>query len=116
MSRQSILLEALRALCVLALLFLNFAHQPMPAYAAPGDALSLAQSLDFCGDPTAGDPTVHAPCHACRLGAAADLPPAPQAPARPCAVTEVAYGALPVLAAPATVHGPQSARGPPALV
>jgi hypothetical protein len=116
MSRQSILLEALRALCVLALLFLNFAHQPMPAYAVPGDAFSLAQSLDFCGDPTAGDPAAHAPCHACRLGGIADLPPAPDVPLRPCTVTDVAYGALPVLALPATTRGPQSARGPPALV
>jgi hypothetical protein len=110
-----VMLEVVRALCVLALLFLNFAHQPAPAAAAPGDVLTLAATQSFCGDPADEGKTAHAPCHACRIGAGADLPTPPQHPIPLCAIAEFAYGALPVLALPDRVVGPQSARGPPRL-
>lgn len=78
------LAELLRALSVLALLFLNFAHQP--AFAAPSaaDVLSVAASQSFCGTPISHDE--HAPCHACRIGGGADLPPPAALPAAPLPV------------------------------
>jgi len=86
--------EAVRALLVIALLCLSFGHRPAAAAALPGDAsayLINAAGLDaglpvFCGD--APDHGEHAPCHACRLFAGLNLPPAPPVlawlrPARP---------------------------------
>jgi hypothetical protein len=118
MSRQSIAMELVRALCVLVVVFLNFAHQaPVLAKPLPTDLLAAASSLSFCGDGEAvPDERGHAPCHACRLGAAADLPPIPAPLPMPVAVEAVAWGALPVLQLPEHPPGPQSARGPPALV
>lgn len=118
MARRSIAMDLMRALCVLAVVFLNFAHQaPVLAKAAPTEVLAMAALLSFCGDgATLPDDKGHAPCHACRLGAAADLPPAPAPLPTPCAVVAVAWGALPVLQQPEDRPGPQSARGPPTLV
>lgn len=109
-------MEVVRALCVLALLFLNFAHQPPVAAPIVGDILTLAATSSYCGDPAEDGKSSHAPCHACRIGAGADLPtPAPLPPAL-CELAELHYGALPVLALPDRPVGPQSARGPPRLV
>jgi hypothetical protein len=68
------LAEVLRALCVLALVFLNFAHQPAMAAPTAEDVLTVAANQSFCGAPVADDEG-HAPCHACRIGSGADLPP-----------------------------------------
>jgi len=104
-----------RALVVLALVFLSFAHLP-PAVASPADAaFTVAVTDSFCGDKSdSGLP--HAPCHACRLGAGADVPPPSDMPVMLRTVADVHYGALPVLHLPAEPLGTASARGPPALV
>lgn len=67
--------EALLALIVLALLFLNFGHQPVQA----ASAWQVLGSDSFCGDPLSPSPADHAPCHACRIGSGADVPPVPGA-------------------------------------
>lgn len=106
--------EVLRALCVLALLFLNFAHQPVFAAQSSHDVLSLAASQSFCGTPLADDEG-HAPCHACRIGGGADLPPACDLPERPLPV------AIRLTGAPAplqiALHAPLTAgaRAPPTV-
>ncbi|RYE82363.1 MAG: hypothetical protein EOP19_16375 [Hyphomicrobiales bacterium] len=76
--------EVLQALLVLALVFLNFAHQPAIA-ASAHDVLTVVASQSFCGSPMAGD-DAHAPCHACRVGAGADLPPITALPFPPLPV------------------------------
>jgi hypothetical protein len=100
------------AFVVLALVFLSFAHTPVSA-AAPHDVLTAAVDQSWCGDAPDSDGKAHAPCHACRLGAAADQPPPCDfaLPAR--LVATVAYGALPVLHLPAKPLTQYAARGPP---
>jgi hypothetical protein len=107
-----ILREALLALLVVALVFLNFGHV---AVQASGELHYTAES--WCGAPAAPDSPAHAPCHACRIGQGADLPP-------PCGVAEpVLFATTPVVyaapaldpPAPQTIR-PALARGPPALV
>lgn len=73
--------EVARALVVLALVFLSFAHTGM---AAPSTEVVMAQAaMSLCGDVTEmahhddDGAATHAPCHACRIGNAADLPPPP---------------------------------------
>jgi hypothetical protein len=105
--------ETLLAALVLALVFLNFGH------VAPslGNTLAYGDGSSFCGDPlTPGDPH-HAPCHACRIGAGADLPPQPGC-IEPVSFAELAAGGpvpafLPVLSLPTSVAQP---RGPPELI
>lgn len=63
--------EALLALLVLALVFLNFGHVAPSA----GAAYQPASALSFCGDPLLPGDSGHAPCHVCRIGAGAGLPP-----------------------------------------
>jgi hypothetical protein len=110
---RTIGIELLRACVVLALVFLSFAHAPISASAGAGDVLTAAIDMTWCGDAPATDGTAHAPCHACRLGAGADLPPACAVPLPLRAVAEVRYGALPVLSLPALPTGLFYARGPP---
>lgn len=105
-------IEVLRAAIVLALIFLSFAHTPVTAATTGPDVLTAALDLSYCGD-LPDEPKSHAPCHACRIGAGADLP-------QPCTlslpatlVATVAYGAMPVLVRPATSIRPFDARGPP---
>ena len=65
--------DMIKALTVLALVFLSFAHQPV-AVAQPDDALAFSVAdLSYCGSSPDGDQGGHAPCHACRAGLA-DLP------------------------------------------
>lgn len=67
--------EAVKALAVLALVFLSFAHQPVQVPTGD-DGFSFAVSdLSYCGA-VDGDAGGHAPCHACRVSLA-DLPPPP---------------------------------------
>lgn len=109
-------IETLRALLVLALVFLSFAHAPVAAAAPTGDVLTATVDMSWCGDSPVGDAAAHAPCHACRLGAAADLPPPCNVPLCLGEVADVHYGALPVLHLPARPLGTATARGPPRLV
>jgi hypothetical protein len=106
-------IELLRAGLVLALLFLSFAHAPVSAAAGPHDILTASVDMSWCGDSPAGDDTARAPCHACRLGAGADLPTPSTMPLPLRTVADVHYGALPVLSLPATPVAPYAARGPP---
>lgn len=114
------LLEVVRALCVLALLFLNFGHtQSAWPVAYTGDLtpyLVSSQALDEVCKQTGQDnpQSHHTPCHACRIGAGADLPPVPclMAPAF-VATRAVAYARPLERIAPrpqARIHGP---RAPP---
>lgn len=117
MSSRSIAMEMVRALCVLAVVFLNFAHQaPVLAKSPPTELLAVASSLSFCGDGEAlPDSKGHAPCHACRLGAAADLPvvPVPGAPRLGC--TEQPLGLIPLQIRIDPPQDDHPARAPPAL-
>ncbi len=104
--------EIILALAVLALTFLNYGHVTVTA---SGDFQITSDS--WCGDPIAPSSSDHAPCHACRVGSDADLPP-PSGCIEPVAfaVAPVAYLApsavpeLPLRARPA------QPRGPPPLV
>lgn len=108
-------IEVVCAFVVLALIFLSFAHAPVAAASTGQDTLTAALDMSYCGD-LPDDPKAHAPCHACRIGGGADLPP-PCGIAVPVAVVaDVAYGALPTLHLPAEPFGTATARGPPASV
>ena len=105
-------LELLRALCVLALVFLNFGHQPVFAAPAPGDVLTALASQSFCGEPMA-DKSEHAPCHACRIGAGAALPPACEMPSGPLPVAIRLTGTPAAFVIARYDPRPLGARGPP---
>jgi hypothetical protein len=108
--------DLIRALAVLALVFLSFGHQPAGATHLDHDVLSAAVTASYCGDAT-DDGTPHAPCHACRIDGGADLPPLPCAGIEaPIAVASVAYFGATVRSPIATEHGSSRPRGPPALV
>ncbi|HQZ11402.1 MAG TPA: hypothetical protein PK286_00830 [Devosia sp.] len=105
--------ETLRALVVLALFFLNFAHVPLSA--APADAFAPLSVASICGDPIGGDRTGdHAPCHACRIGAGADLPPPCPLTVPALFATGVDYSAVLPAAEPALPRLTAKARAPPA--
>jgi hypothetical protein len=105
--------EVLRALAVLTLFCFNFAHTPLAA--APADAYAAPTHAGFCGDPVEDKRgQANAPCHACRIGGGADLPP-PCPLAMPAFADGAAidYHAI-VLQAPRTADRPAAtARGPP---
>lgn len=109
---RNMAIEGLRALLVLALIFLSFAHTPV-ALASPGpDTVAAALDMSYCGD-LPDTPQAHAPCHACRIGGSADLVP-PVAIAVPAAtLADVAWGAIPSLSLPAATLYSFDARGPP---
>jgi hypothetical protein len=107
--------ELLHALVVLALIFLSFAHAPVSVAASGPDTLTAALDMSYCGD-TPDNPKAHAPCHACRIGGGADLPPPCDIAVAMVIVADVAYGALPALHLPAEPLGTATARGPPASV
>jgi hypothetical protein len=113
MSGTRTLAEVVRALSVLALLFLNFAHQPAFAAQSGEDVLSAIIGQSFCGAPVADDDG-HAPCHACRIGGGADLPPAVELPCSSPSVAIRLAGALEPFVLARFAPGPTSARGPPA--
>jgi hypothetical protein len=105
--------EALLALVVLALAFLNFGHQSA-VLAAGGRIVVTATSI--CGDPgaipAAGD---HFACHGCKADAAA-LPPAPEA-AEPVVFAAVAveYTEPGAIARPLVERFAGNSRGPPLI-
>lgn len=111
--RQRIYLrETLAALLVVALTFLNFGHSP----AAAGNDLEVRPG-SWCGDPLLPGSPDHPPCHACRIGSGADLPPASS-----CAetvwfvATAVAYDAPDMSIGPPIRARPAQPRGPPNLI
>lgn len=107
------LAELVRALAVVALVFLNFGHSPV-----------LAQQVDpafqsLCGDAHVSGEADHGqhhnvPCHACRIGGAADLPPLPAAVDFVLGlVDEVDYATGPIPPQAAVPQRVGSPRGPP---
>jgi hypothetical protein len=108
--------DLLRALSVLALVFLSFAHQPVAvSVAAPLSVAALSDS--YCGEhPAAPSEKSHPRCEACRIGAGFDLVPPAPALAAPHSILSVC-GPIPVALglgpAPRNALGP---RGPPRLV
>jgi len=105
--------EILRALLVLALIFLNFAHQPAMAASTAGDVMTLVASQSFCGEPIADD-NGHAPCHACRIGSGADLPPVMALPCPPMPVALRLEVEPEAIAIERHAPLPAGARAPPA--
>ena len=106
--------ELVRAFAVLALVFLSFGHQPTGTLAYEHDVLTAALTASFCGD-APDDDKGHAPCHACRIGGGADLPPPCEGLIHLPSVAEPAFAeraAVPYVVAPPDIP---DARGPPAL-
>jgi hypothetical protein len=84
------------------------------AAASPYGTWAVAGAGSYCGDPLEGGKTQHAPCHACRIGGGADLPP-------PCPVAPpvldaavLSYDAVESLVPPHRGAPTPFARGPPA--
>lgn len=107
--------ELTRALLVLALILFNLAHQPTPTVAYDGFSFISAASV-YCGSPSSDDQLGHSPCHACRIGGDAVLPPPP------CDAVPVSLDAVVVLygAVPQSPKGDfhvlaNRSRGPPLL-
>ena len=111
-SKQAYFRETVLALVVLALACLSYGHVAVSA------SVGLRVTPDsWCGDlPAPGSPD-HTPCHACRIGSAADVPP-PSDCIEPAAFVAmpVAYSAPP--AAPELRAQARRAqpRGPPPFV
>lgn len=112
--------ESVKALVVLALLFLSFGHKPIEPSYTNGAALGIYTLADgtvpiFCGQAgPAGDQGDHSPCHACRVGNVI-LPPAPCTVEPAFASADFVTYAPPVprfFATASTI--PLGARAPPA--
>tara|TARA_R100000365_G_scaffold3492_2_gene11682 strand:+ start:356 stop:790 length:435 start_codon:yes stop_codon:yes gene_type:complete len=107
--------EIIKALAVLAVVFLSFAHQPV-AIATADDGLSYSLAdLSFCGGSPEGDGAGHSPCHACRAGVA-DLPEAPceNEPAY-TRFSQVRFSLADDLVAEQHAFSTRKSRAPPAL-
>lgn len=108
---RMLLREALLALLVLSLVFLSFGH---PAAAREGYGVA-SDDTSWCGDPIAPTDLSHTPCHACRIGEGAALPPMPVEAEAVCFAQAAVVYAEPALAldvfAPPTFANP---RAPPA--
>lgn len=104
--------EVLRALGVLALVFLSFAQAPVAAVTTGPAAIATALDMSYCGD-LPDDPKAHAPCHACRTGSAAALPPPCDMAIPVTVVADIAYDALPSLGLLSSPPRSFDARGPP---
>ncbi len=109
-------IDILRALSVLALIFLSFAHAPAPDFAARQDVLTASVDFSFCGDDPAGTDDAHAPCHACRVLGSALPPPPCAAIAAPVATAPAAWFGAVVPTADHLVRLSAQPRAPPALV
>lgn len=111
---RDIAAEVGKAVAVLALVFLSFAHQPIDIAVAEDGAWTFAE-ITYCG----GEPDQdggHSPCHACRFGIA-DLPQPP------CVAEPVKRASARPLHMPGddlrrdqAIAGLKNPRGPPALV
>jgi hypothetical protein len=118
-THRTTLLAALAALAVLLRLLLP--PMPMPAAAAPEDALTLLLSgggichADPAG-PASTDPGVACPlCPLCAGPAAVLLPAPPPLPARSAIAAPIRLRLPPATAPPATGFAIAQPRGPPAL-
>lgn len=106
--------EIVRALAVLALVFLTFAHLPGSTVAATQDTVTAAVVSSFCGD-APGDSRAHAPCHACRVGGIGLPPPPCAAILAPVDTDRIGYFSAPAAIAAVERAVSASPRGPPAL-
>lgn len=112
--RFPVLSEMVRAFAVLALVLLNLSPAA-PAYArAPG--YEASSPVWQCGFADPADHSIHAPCHACRTGGDAVLPPSPSR-VEPAGLDRIAIVYLPdfpdrSLAPASSAH---RSRGPPKL-
>ena len=107
--------DTARALVVLALVFLTFAHAPV---ASAQSGTFFAQSIDasYCGDVPDGEGKAHAPCHACRIGGI-DLPPPPSVAVKAIvALCDVSYFRPAAVIAVNSTHISARPRAPPALI
>ena len=98
--RMAKLKETVRALGVLALVFLNFGHVPV---AAGADLSAVSRAASFCGAPidpldVPGDEAT-SQCVACLIGAGLDLPPVPATLTLRFGKERVAYAAAPAAGA-----------------
>ena len=102
--------ETLLALLVLALAFLNFGHSNV-VLASGGRVVVTTES--WCGNPLIPIQGDHTPCHACRIGGGADLPPQPAVEAVAFAAVAVTYvdAASAIDTAPLLLNG--NPRAPP---
>lgn len=107
-------LEVMRALAVLALVFFNFAHAPAVS-ASPGGLAFAVAGDSYCGAPLDERPQNHAPCHACRIGSGADLPPPPASIDCAPAIVAVTYQPVVSSTGPAPLITRPRARGPPLI-
>lgn len=109
------LMEVVRALGVLALVFLNFGHAPMAAAAGPP---ASAWTASWCGAPVSPDApadSAAAQCDVCLIGSGLDLPPAPPAlPLRFGAETG-GYALIDSVRHQLVRHAGAQPRAPPAL-
>jgi len=103
-AQRPMLKEALLALLVLGLVFLNFGHSNR-VFAAEGRIVVTTAAT--CGNPFVPADGDHSPCHVCRIGVAADLPPPP------ALVEQVVFIAAPVVYPPAPWHSFRDAQAPP---
>jgi len=105
--------ETLLAALVLALVFLNFGHTGV---ALGHDGHALVSTTSFCGDPLTPVDSDHAPCHACRIGSGADLPPPPlDAVLVAFATAPVVYGAVHAAPDGTPLLISQRSRAPPTI-
>lgn len=106
--------EMIKALAVLALIFLSFAHQPVTIpLATDGDSGWTLADLSYCGAPPGEDGGGHLPCHACRVGGAALPPPPCAALDAPVDFTWADFGTYTIAFAPRPVVTPANPRAPP---
>ena len=119
LTAKQIGIETLRAFVVLALAFLSFGHGSAFA-ASAGDqaAVTIHAGISYCVDaPDDEGSKAHVPCHACRLGAAADLPAPPcDAAQAPVVASPVTYFRPTHFVAPRLTEAAARPRAPPALV
>ena len=112
--RMAKLKETVRALGVLALVFLNFGHVPV---AAGADLSAVSRAASFCGAPidpldVPGDEAT-SQCVACLIGAGLDLPAGRATVPVGLGTERAAYAAAAAAApAPWRHHGAQP-RAPP---
>jgi len=109
-------IDILRALGVLALIFLSFVHAPVPGFAGDQDVLTAAVDFSYCGDDPVGTDRAHAPCHACRVLGTALPPPPCAAIAAPVASTPAPWFGAVVSTADRLAQLAARPRAPPALV
>jgi hypothetical protein len=104
--------DALLALVVLGLSFLNFGHDS--AVFASGGRL-VVTGTSICGDQSGSHDGDHFACHACRPGTA--VLPAPPAGAEPVvfATSPVTYAAAPCTTQAVAFTSSVQPRGPPAV-